>query len=72
MLILDEVTAGLDVHVEKGIVDLLSDLSRDITIVSIAHRYSALSMCDRVVKLEGGELVDEGSWDGLCSGHFSG
>ena len=67
VLVLDEVTSGLDPGVEAEFSRALARLPRDLTIVSIAHRYTSLSFCDRVVELSEGRVSREGDWESMCT-----
>ena len=60
MLILDEATSALDTATETLVVESLEGLSRNLTIVMIAHRLSSLEHCDRIIKLEHGVVVADG------------
>lgn len=60
ILILDEATSSLDTDSEKKIVDLVTKLVGDITIISVAHRVSTLSNCDKVIMLRNGSVHAEG------------
>lgn len=73
LLILDEATSNLDSENEKKIVESLERLEGDITVLLIAHRLSTLKNADYIYVLEGGEVVEEGSWDDLVNkkGKFS-
>lgn len=66
LLILDEVTAGLDIAVENKLVTAFKRLPSDLTIVSIAHRYSAIEMCDTVIEIANGELIAKGTYQEMC------
>jgi ATP-binding cassette subfamily B protein len=61
ILILDDATSAIDVHVEERIHDALRGLMGDRTTVIIAHRLSTISLADRVVLLEGGRIVADGT-----------
>jgi peptide/nickel transport system ATP-binding protein len=64
LLILDEPTTGLDVTVEAGILDLISELKHefDSTILYISHNLGVISrVADRVAVMYAGELVEQGS-----------
>ncbi len=61
ILVLDDATSAVDVHVEEAIHDALSDALADRTTVVVAHRLSSIALADRVVLLEGGRLVAEGT-----------
>jgi ABC-type multidrug transport system fused ATPase/permease subunit len=58
VLILDEATSALDDATEAAVMRAIMGLGKDITIVLIAHRTSTLSACDRLIRLEEGEVVD--------------
>ena len=61
VLILDEATGHLDAETEKAVIDALAEIGRDITILIVAHRASALAGCDRIIRLEGGLLASPGA-----------
>lgn len=63
VLVLDEATSALDDDTEAAVMESIAGLSRDITIISIAHRVSTLRMCDLIVRLEHGRIVATGSFD---------
>lgn len=66
ILILDEATGQLDAATEAAVIDAVAAVEPAITIVIVAHRSSALAHCDRVLRLEGGRLV-EGEGDEVIS-----
>lgn len=59
VVVLDEATSALDVQTEKAIVETISALKGERTILVIAHRLSTIEDCDRVFVLDGGRLVEE-------------
>ena len=65
MLIFDEATSALDNQTEQAILDAINNLSKDITIIFIAHRLNTVKDCDIIFKLEKGELKDQGSYNEL-------
>jgi ATP-binding cassette, subfamily C, bacterial len=67
MLILDEATNSLDAHNEQRILDAIERLRGDLTIVMIAHRIAAVRRADRIYVVEGGTIVESGSWNELCA-----
>jgi len=61
LLILDEATSALDQQSENTIKKTVHDLSGSLTMLIIAHRLSTVEHCDRVVWLDGGNVVMEGT-----------
>lgn len=61
ILVLDEATAALDSEVEHAIQEQLETLMVGKTVITIAHRLSTLAHMDRIVVLDAGEIVEEGS-----------
>ena len=61
MLVLDDATSAVDVQVEEHIHDALRALLADRTTLVIAHRLSTISLADRVVLIEGGRVVADGT-----------
>jgi ABC-type multidrug transport system fused ATPase/permease subunit len=62
VLIFDEATGALDRKTERAIMDSVAALGRDITVLIVAHRISALAGCDRIVRLEAGRVAESGSY----------
>jgi ATP-binding cassette subfamily B protein/subfamily B ATP-binding cassette protein MsbA len=67
ILILDEPTASLDAQTERRVVDALETLMRDRTCLVIAHRLSTIRHADRIVVLERGQIVEQGTHDELLA-----
>ena len=67
ILILDEATSSVDTESEKAIQDALAVLTRGRTTIAVAHRLSTLRNADRIVVLEHGKLVEEGSHEQLLA-----
>lgn len=65
LLILDEPTASLDARSELEVFQRFAELTHDKMALLISHRFSTVRMADRIVVLEGGRLVEEGSHDQL-------
>ncbi|MGB7335628.1 MAG: ABC transporter ATP-binding protein [Salaquimonas sp.] len=61
LLILDEATSQLDSGVEEAIQDNLMELMRGKTVIAIAHRLSTISAMDRLIILDQGKILEEGT-----------
>ena len=68
ILILDEPTSSLDPESEALIRQSLATLTRDRTVLVIAHRYNTIAMADRIIVLENGRIVEVGTRDALAQG----
>ena len=71
LLILDEATSALDTQTEKAVMDAVNNLSKNITIILIAHRINTLKKCDIIFEFEKGELVNQFSYNDLKQSNFS-
>ncbi len=67
ILILDEATSSVDTESEKAIQDALAVLTRGRTTIAIAHRLSTLRGADRIVVMDRGKLVEEGTHEELMA-----
>jgi subfamily B ATP-binding cassette protein MsbA len=65
VVVLDEATSSLDNESERLVEEAMEDLLRGRTTLIIAHRLSTVRRADRVVVLEGGRIVEEGTHDAL-------
>ena len=67
ILLLDEATSALDSEVEAAIQETLTLLMRSKTVVAIAHRLSTIVMMDRLIVLDAGRVIEEGTHDQLLA-----
>ena len=65
VLILDEATSALDNQTEKGVMDAINNLSKNITTIIIAHRLSTVKNCYKIFLLEKGQLKNQGTFEEL-------
>lgn len=61
LLVLDEPTAALDPRSESEIYNRFSELVRSKTAILVTHRLASVSMCDRIMVLKAGQLIEEGT-----------
>ena len=73
ILVLDEATSALDSEVELAIQDQLLGLMEGKTVIAIAHRLSTIARMDRLIVLEQGRIVEQGTHDDLLrlNGHYA-
>jgi ATP-binding cassette subfamily B multidrug efflux pump len=67
VLVLDEATSALDSEVEAAIQDTLYRVMQGKTVIAIAHRLSTIAHMDRIVVLDAGRIVEEGTHAGLLA-----
>lgn len=67
ILLLDEATSALDSEVEVAIQENLTELMEGKTVVAITHRLSTIMAMDRLIVLDKGEIVEQGSHEELLA-----
>ena len=73
ILVFDEATSSLDSRSERSVMDAIEEVSKGKTSIVIAHRLSTVVNSDRILVLEKGQIVEQGSHDQLLAlgGHYS-
>ncbi|WP_288996529.1 ABC transporter ATP-binding protein [uncultured Psychrobacter sp.] len=67
ILLLDEATSALDSEIEFAITESLNNIMTGKTVIAIAHRLSTIAALDRLVVMEKGRIIEQGSHDELLA-----
>lgn len=67
ILILDEATSALDYESEAAVMANMEAIARNRTVISIAHRLNTLCHADRILVIDNGQIVEQGSHDELLA-----
>lgn len=65
IIVLDEATANVDPENEKELVEAIGELTHDKTVIMIAHRLKTVRKADRILVVDGGRIVQQGTHDEL-------
>lgn len=69
IIILDEATANVDPENEKELMEAVSELTHDKTVIMIAHRLKTVRNADCIFVVDHGEIVQQGTHDELMAFH---
>lgn len=61
LMLLDEPTEGLDATTESQILDLLAEVTRGKTVLMVTHRLRGLARFDRIIVMDNGQIIEQGS-----------
>jgi ATP-binding cassette subfamily B protein len=67
VIIFDEATSALDNETEKAVMQAIESLSKDLTLLIIAHRLTTLKNCTQIVELSGGGIARIGSYEEIVN-----
>lgn len=65
IIIMDEPTAALDVFFERKFYDMLFNSLKEKTIIFVLHHLSSITSCDKIIYMERGRILEEGTHDSL-------
>lgn len=63
ILVFDEATSALDSETERSVMQAISELDRDLTVILVAHRLTTLQNCDKIIELSGGSVLREATYE---------
>lgn len=67
ILVMDEATSALDNETEKLVTRAIESIAQDRTMIIIAHRLSTIKHCNRVLQMDNGEIINQGSYEDVVS-----
>jgi len=67
ILLLDKSTSALDSEVEAAILDTLYEMMQGKTVIAIAHRLSTIAQIDRIVVMDEGRIIEDGTHEDLLA-----
>lgn len=71
VLVFDEATSALDNATEQSVMEAISQLGEDLTVILIAHRLSTVQDCDLIIEFEQGRVVAQGTYEELLARSLS-
>jgi len=67
LIVMDEASSAMDSGLESEFLDSLKSISRDVTVIFIAHRHNSLRNFNRVLYVNDGSIVADGTYDQVCN-----
>lgn len=67
VMILDEATSALDYETEEIVINKITETTKNLTVIMIAHRTTTLRFCNKIYQLQNGSLDFIGDYNRLCS-----
>ena len=67
ILLGDEITSALDAENQEAVMKTIQDVKRDRTTILVTHKLSTMKMCDRLIVVEAGKIVQQGTFNELAS-----
>jgi ATP-binding cassette subfamily C protein len=65
LIVFDEATSALDYDTEKSVMEAIENLSREKSIIIVAHRLTTLQKCELIFKVERGRIIKFGTFDDI-------
>jgi len=68
VILFDEATSALDNETELAVMEGIENLADDLTILIVAHRVTTLKRCDKIFRMDKGEVIEEGEYEEMLVG----
>jgi ATP-binding cassette subfamily B protein len=68
VIVFDEATSALDNETELAVMEGIEQLADDLTILIVAHRVTTLKRCDKIFRMDKGEVIEEGAYEEMVVG----
>lgn len=72
ILVLDEATSSLDNAMEAKIMEEIYSISANVTLIIIAHRLTTIEKCNKIFRVENGQIYQLNSWSEVVAGNWDG
>jgi ABC-type bacteriocin/lantibiotic exporter with double-glycine peptidase domain len=67
VIVFDEATSSLDTNTENNVINAIEKLSKDLTIIIVAHRLSTLKGCDIIFEVKDGQIIRSGNYNQIIN-----